>query len=135
MCDLTSKRVHSLNRMGAAVWDACADPASQPVILAAVQAKLGPSISEEAVWTTLESLQQANLVRLQEAETVSAPVIGQSRRSLVASLGSLAIPAVVTLTLAEQKAYAWKTKSKDDDGNRDDRSYEGPKDDKDPKDE
>ncbi len=114
ICDLLSKRVHSLNPTAAAAWEACARAASEPTILAAVQAKVGPSIDEEAVWSAIQSLQEADLIHVQEPEleTVAAPILGQSRRRVLANLGvAIAVPAVITLTMADQKAYAVESKS------------------------
>jgi len=114
ICDLLSKRIHSLNPTAATVWEACAGAASEQKILAAVHSKLGPAISEDAVQSALENLQEADLIQVQEPEFTAVPgaVIEQSRRRALVSLGvAIGVPAVITLTMADQRAYADNSKS------------------------
>ena len=111
-----SQQVHSLNPVGAAVWEACSVETSEPAILEAVRAKLGPATDEDAVWSAVQSLQDANLIVAEEPELaeVSAAVIGPSRRSVLSNLrAAIIVPAVITMTMAEQKAAARIAKSCD----------------------
>ncbi len=105
--DQRSKSVHSLNASAAAVWEACAKGATMSQLLAALTAHYGSPVSTETALHALAQLEAASLIE-SDART-AAPVSGLDRRSILKSIGTagaVAIPVVLTLTGAEQRAYA-----------------------------
>jgi hypothetical protein len=104
--DERSKSVHSLNPSATIVWNACAGGATLSQITSALTQHGGPA-DEQTVLHAIVQLQQAKLV------TAETPIVGlptdMGRRSMlksVGSLGAMAVPVVLTLTSAEQRAYA-----------------------------
>lgn len=105
--DQRSKSVHSLNASATAVWEACAKGATMPQLLAALTARYGSPVGPETVVHALAQLEAADLI--ESDARVAAPVSGIDRRSMLKSIGTagaVAIPVVLTLTGAEQRAYA-----------------------------
>ncbi len=101
------KSVHSLNPSATLVWDACALGATVAQIREAIEAQSGSPVNDEVIRQALAQLQLANLI---ESESpVSAETINLGRRSMLkraGAAGAFAIPVVLTLTAAEQRAYA-----------------------------
>jgi Chaperone of endosialidase/Coenzyme PQQ synthesis protein D (PqqD) len=110
--DERSKSVHSLNPSATIVWNACAGGATFSQVTAALVQHRGPS-DEQTALQAIVQLQQAGLVT---AETPIAGLqIDMERRSIlksVGSLGAMAAPLVLTLTSAEQRAYAQQAGSR-----------------------
>jgi hypothetical protein len=104
------KSVHSLNPSATLVWEACANGATAAQIGKAIEAKSGSPVDAEVVQLALAQLQRANLI---ESEApISAEAIDLGRRSLLkraGAAGAIAIPVVLTLTAAEQRAYAFQS--------------------------
>lgn len=76
-------------------------------LLAALTAHYGSPVSTETALHALAQLEAASLIE-SDART-AAPVSGLDRRSILKSIGTagaVAIPVVLTLTGAEQRAYA-----------------------------
>lgn len=103
------KSVHSLNSSATLVWDACAQGATVAHICEAIEAKSGSPVDAEVIHQALAQLQRANLI---ESESpISAETIDLGRRSMLkraGAAGAFAIPVVLTLTAAEQRAYAFQ---------------------------
>jgi len=62
-------------------------------------------VSEEVALDAILQLQEKNLVTITDSPALT------TRRQLVASLAAVALPLVVSLTVAEQKAHASTAKS------------------------
>jgi len=111
--DERSKSVHSLDPSATVVWRACAAGATLPRIVEALAAHFGAPVNVEVASNAIAQLQQAKLIESGAPTAVAVPVAGAvkdlGRRSIlkgVGSLGALAVPVVLTLTAAEQRAYA-----------------------------
>jgi PqqD family protein of HPr-rel-A system len=107
--DERSKSVHSLNASAAALWDACAEGASLDELRAALERRVGTAFTGEMAEEAVASLVEVGLV---ECDTELPREIG--RRGLLAA--GLMVPAVLTLTLAEQRAYAQEAGSRGEGG-------------------
>ena len=105
--DERSKSVHSLNPSATVVWRACASGATLTQIMAALDHHFGTPVDLDVAASAIGKLQQAELI---ESDTpVADVVVNMDRRSMlksVGSLGALAVPVVLTLTAAEQRAHA-----------------------------
>lgn len=98
--DSKSDRVYALNATAGAAWDACRDAKTLAEVTASMRKSLSPAVSEEMAEEAIRSLQEQNLV------IASSSTLGPSRRQVLATLGVIALPLVVSMTLGEQKAYA-----------------------------
>ncbi len=109
--DVRSKSVHSLNPSAAAVWEAC-NGSTLGEIGTSLAKQFGGTIENDVILGALAQLQAANLI--ESASPVAIEAIDLGRRSLLkraGAVGAFAIPAVLTLTAAEQKAYAFSAVS------------------------
>ena len=109
--DDRSKCVHSLNPSATLVWNACAGGATLSQIAATLGQNSGPSDEQTALQAILQ-LQKAELVTAEMS--IAGLPIDMGRRSLlmsVGSIGAMAVPVVLTLTSAEQRAYAFQAVS------------------------
>ena len=107
--DSRSKSVHSLNPTATLVWEACANGATLDQIRKTLEAKTGAAASDALVRQALEQLQRVNLIEAEGTFPVESVDLG--RRALLTragTVGAIAIPVVLTLTAAEQKAYAFQ---------------------------
>jgi hypothetical protein len=105
--DTASEAVHALNPAAVIAWDRCAEPARADDI-AHVFADAGLMTTDDVAFETLERLAAIGIVT--RAGTAATAPLPASRRTALkaAAIGSaaLALPIVLTLTGAEQKAYA-----------------------------
>jgi Coenzyme PQQ synthesis protein D (PqqD) len=110
--DGRSNSVHSLNPTATLVWEACAKGATFARIQAAVESQTGGPVDPEIVRHALTQLERVNLIESAGGFPVESVDLG--RRSMlqhVGAAGAIAIPVVLTLTAAEQKAYAFQSQS------------------------
>jgi hypothetical protein len=101
--DQRSKDVHSLNSSAAMAWEACEQGATLAQVRKALETQAGTPVDEEVALSALAQLRKVNLIRS------DAPVpepMNPARRSTLLRLG-LAAPAVLTLALSQQRAYAF----------------------------
>jgi Coenzyme PQQ synthesis protein D (PqqD) len=101
--DLRSKSVHSLNRSAAALWEACEGGATMPQLAESLGKRIGTPATEEEVPVWINQMRQLDLIVAKGARPATVPQPG--RRSMLAGIGA-ALPVVLTLTAAEQRAYA-----------------------------
>ena len=100
--DHANEMVVALNATAGAAWDACSEPTTLSSVTEKMRCSLDPGVTEEIAQDAILQLQEKNLVKTS----------GQaSRRKFIASLGAIALPLVVSLPIAEQKAYAQKARS------------------------
>ena len=110
--DSRNDRVYALNATAGAAWDACVGPVTLTEVTERMRRSLNPAVTEDLAEQAVASLQEQNLVIASNASA------GTSRRQVLASLGAIALPLVVSMTLSDQKAYAKRAGSghQDDDG-------------------
>jgi hypothetical protein len=102
--DAKNETVFALNATAGAAWEACSDPTTLSGVTERMQHSLDPAITEELAEEAILRLQEQNLVKTFGAQP--------SRRKFIAGLGAAAaLPLVVSLPVAEQRAYASKARS------------------------
>jgi hypothetical protein len=103
--DAKNETVFALNATAGAAWEACSDPTTLSGVTECMQRSLDQEITEE--------LAEEAILRLQEQHLVKTSGTQPSRRRFIATLGAAAaLPLVVSLPLAEQRAYAQHAASK-----------------------
>jgi hypothetical protein len=95
-----NQTVLALNTTAAAAWEACNDSSSLSEVTDRMKQALGSEISEELAEQSILKLEEQNLV------TTSGAYKQTSRRAVLATLGTIALPLVASLTLTEQRAFA-----------------------------
>lgn len=103
-----SETVFALNATAAAAWDACSSGTTVPAIAEEMRRSFDPNVSDELAEASLLELQDKKLV------TISGSGFKATRREVLAGLGAVALPLVVSLTVGEQKAYAKNAGSVDE---------------------
>ena len=98
--DSNNDKVIALNATAGAAWDACEGTTTLTEVTARMRQTLSPAVSEELAEEAVLRLQAQNLV-----VTSDGPV-GASRRQVLATLGAIAVPLVVSMTMSDQRAYA-----------------------------
>jgi hypothetical protein len=105
--DPKNETVFALNATAGAAWDACSGPTTLSKVAEDMQRSLDPSVTEELALESILQLQEKNLV------TTSGSFSNATRRQVFATLGAVALPLVVSLTMAEQRAHAQSAGSGD----------------------
>jgi hypothetical protein len=95
-----SETVFALNATAAAAWDACSSASSIPAVAEEMRRSFDPNVTDDLAEASLLELQDKKLV------TISGSSFKATRREVLAGLGAVALPLVVSLTVGEQKAYA-----------------------------
>jgi Coenzyme PQQ synthesis protein D (PqqD) len=103
--DSASERVFALNATAGAAWDACSSPTTLSRITKDMQHSLDPAITEELAQDAILQLQEQKLVK------TSGSSSQVNRRDFMATLSAAALPLVVSLTMADQRAYANSARS------------------------
>ncbi len=103
--DCASETVFALNATAGAAWDACSMPTSLSGVAEDMRHSLDPAITEEFAEEAILQLQDKKLVN------TSGPSSQASRRQFLATLSAVALPLVVSLSIAEQQAHAQKASS------------------------
>ncbi|MGA8041789.1 MAG: PqqD family protein [Terracidiphilus sp.] len=98
--DSNNDKVIALNATAGAAWDACEGTTTLTEVTARMRQTLGPAVSEAMAEEAVLRLEAQNLVL-----TSDGPV-GASRRQVLATLGAIAVPLVVSMTMSDQRAYA-----------------------------
>jgi hypothetical protein len=104
--DPKNDAVFALNATAGAAWDACSAPTTLAGVTESMQQSFDPGISEELAEDAILQLHDKRLV---QATGVSSQA---SRRQFITTMGSIALPLVVSLSVAEQRAYAKTASSK-----------------------
>jgi hypothetical protein len=100
--DAVSETLHSLNPPAAAAFDACKERTTLPQLVRAMGDVLPAPVTEELALVAIAELQQAGLVTAEDASQYDRLA---TRRGLLKAAGFV-LPAVLSLTAAEQRAYA-----------------------------
>jgi hypothetical protein len=96
--DAGNETVFALNATAGAAWDACGSATTLSGVAMEMQRSFDPQVSEDLAHEAILQLQEKNLVTTSE----TAPTT--TRRRMIASLGAVALPLVVSLTLSDQRA-------------------------------
>lgn len=110
--DSKSERVFALNATAGAAWDACGDPTTLSKVADNMRHSLAPEVTEELAEQAISKLEEQNLVT-----TSGFPKT--TRRQALATLGAVALPLVVSMTLSDQRAFAQQARSGGDDDDKD----------------
>jgi hypothetical protein len=103
-----NETVFALNATAGAAWDACSAPTTLAKITEEMRRSFDSSVTEELAEEAILQLQEKNLV------SISGKFPRTTRREVLAGLGAVALPLVVSLTVGEQKAHAQHANSNDD---------------------
>lgn len=103
--DSANEKVYALNAMAGAAWEACNAPTTLSKVTESMRQTLNSDVSEDIAEQAILRLQEQNLVK------ASGSSAGTSRRTVLAALGAVALPLVVSMTLADQRAYAQSARS------------------------
>lgn len=109
--DSNNEKVFALNPTAGAAWDACGSQTTLPTIAKEMQRTCNPAITEEIAEEALAQLQEKELVK------TSGLLRNANRRQVLAGLGAVALPLVVSVTMTEQKAFAAVANSSQTGGN------------------
>jgi hypothetical protein len=119
--DSENQRVFALNTTAGAAWDACVTPATLSSVAENMRRSFDPGITEELAEEAILQLRKQKLVQTSGSSSQG------TRRQFIGTLGAIALPLVVSLSVAEQRAYAKDAASKP----KDPKDPKGPKDPKD----
>jgi hypothetical protein len=100
LVDNSSETVFALNATAGAAWGACSAPTNLRDMTKEMQRSFGPDVTEELATEAILELQKLNLV------TASIRAPQPTRRAVMTTLGKVALPLVVAMTLSEQRAHA-----------------------------
>ena len=98
--DAKNETVFALNATAGAAWDACSDPTTLSRVTESMQRSFGPEINEELAEEAILQLHDKNLVKTSGASSQA------TRREFLTTLSAIALPVVVALSVADQRAYA-----------------------------
>jgi len=104
-----NETVFALNATAAAAWDACASAKTVSAVAEEMRRSFDPNVTDELAEASINELQDKKLV------TVSGSGFKATRRDVLAGLGAVALPLVVSLTIGQQKIHAQQAGSRDDD--------------------
>jgi hypothetical protein len=106
--DSKGEQVHALNATAGAAWDACSDPTTLSKVADRMRSSLDSNVTDEVAEQAILQLEEKKLVTVSGSPKVS-------RRQSLAILGAVALPLVVSMTLADQRAFAQQSRSVSDD--------------------
>ncbi len=98
--DHKRETVFALNTTAGAAWDACSRPTTLAKVAEKMQRSFDPGITEEIALEAIMQLEEKKLV------TTSGSSSTSTRRRVFATAAAIALPLVVSLTIAEQRAHA-----------------------------
>jgi hypothetical protein len=101
--DHSNETVFALNKTAGAAWEACSDATTLSGVTANMQRSLDSDVTE--------ALAEAAILQLQEKNLVKTSGMQATRRQFIGSLGAIALPLVMALPLAEQRAHAQSARS------------------------
>jgi len=104
--------VLALNPTAAAAWNACSSASAIADIAETMRRSFDSSVTDELAEASLLELQDKKLV------AITGSSFKATRRQILAGLGAVALPLVVSLTVGEQKAHAQNAASFDQDFSR-----------------
>lgn len=99
--EVATRNVYSLNASAAAAWEACGTATTLSRVAAAMSQRLNTPVTDDLAHHAVSELAAVGLVRITAPEEIAT-----SRRTLLKQVAGVALPAVLVLTGAEQRAYA-----------------------------
>ena len=99
--EVATKNVYSLNQSAAAAWEACASPTTLSRLATEMSRRLSSPVTEDLAHEAVSELVAVGLVSATPAEQ-----LGTSRRAMLKQVAGVALPVVLVLTGAEQRAHA-----------------------------
>ena len=99
--EVATKNVYSLNPSAAAAWEACASATTLSRLATAMSRRLNRPVTEDLAHEAVSELLAVGLVSATPAER-----LGSSRRAMLKQVAGVALPVVLVLTGAEQRAHA-----------------------------
>ena len=99
--EVATKNVYSLNPSAAAAWEACASATTLSRLATAMSRRLNRPVTEDLAHEAVSELVAVGLVSVTPAER-----LGTSRRAMLKQVAGVALPVVLVLTGAEQRAHA-----------------------------
>jgi Coenzyme PQQ synthesis protein D (PqqD) len=105
LVDHRNETVYALNPTAGAAWDACSKPTTLCDVTREMQRSFDPEITEEFA--------KEAVLELQKRQLVTTSISGQNatRRQALKTLGKIALPLVIAMTLSEQRAHAQNANS------------------------
>ena len=107
-----TETVFALNPTAASAWDACSCATTVDEVAEEMRRNFDANVTNELAEACVDELQKRNLVK------ISGAFPKATRREVLAGLGAVALPLVVSLTIGEQKAHAERASSTDFHGPR-----------------
>jgi len=104
--------VIALNATAAAAWDACSSGTTIAAVAKEMRKSFDPQVTDELAEASILELHDKKLV------TISGSGFNATRREVLAGLGAVALPLVVSLTIGEQRAHAQEANSADGQSSR-----------------
>ena len=104
--EVATKNVYSLNPSAAAAWEACASATTLSRLADEMSRRLNRPVTEDLAHEAVSELVAVGLVSASPAER-----LGTSRRAMLKQVAGVALPVVLVLTGAEQRAHAQGTGS------------------------
>ena len=105
--DSASETVFALNATAGAAWDACSSQSTLRGVAESMQRSFHQGTTEELAHEAILQLENHKLVKTSGLSSQA------NRRQFIAGLGAIGLPLVVSLTMADQRAYAEKARSCD----------------------
>jgi len=99
--DSATQTIHALDASTAAVWEACREPKTLSELTDAMRRESGEATGD----TVLEAVSELERTGLVAVSGATGLLHDASRRSLLKAAG-IAVPVVLSLTAAEQRAFA-----------------------------
>jgi hypothetical protein len=106
--DSKNEKVYALNATAGAAWDACIGQTTLSKVADDMRRSCNPSITDELAQQTIQELREKELVK------TSASFPKASRRAVLAGMGAVALPLVVSMTMGQQRALAQEARSNPD---------------------
>ena len=99
--EVATKNVYSLNPSAAAAWEACASVTTLSRLAAEMSRRLNRPVTEDLAHEAVSELVAVGLVSATPADR-----LGTSRRAMLKQVAGVALPVVLVLTGAQQRAHA-----------------------------
>jgi hypothetical protein len=98
--DSKNEKVFALNPTAGAAWDACSSQTTLAGVAEDMRRTCNPAITEEVAEQAIAQLQEKELIKS------SGLFRNANRRQVLAGLGAVALPLVVSMTMTDQRAFA-----------------------------
>jgi hypothetical protein len=106
--DTNSKSVYSLNASAAAAFEACRGTVSAAQVAETMQSILGTPVTEDLALAAIAQLEEHGLASSSVPEDVASVASRRSLLKRIGAVGGAAVPVVLALTAAEQRASAFQ---------------------------